>query len=52
MIEPGSTFGGSMFRGSISERLQQGDRNPIYICLGCYLLDRSFMLNSNSILIY
>jgi hypothetical protein len=45
IMEPGSTFGGSMSRGSSRERKS-------YICLGRHPLDKSFVLNSNNILIY
>jgi hypothetical protein len=45
MMEPGSTFRGSMSRGSSKD---EGS----YICLGRYLLDKSFVLNLDSILIY
>jgi hypothetical protein len=44
MMEPGSTFGGSMSGGSSKD---EGS----YIYLGRYLLDRSFVLNSDSNLI-
>jgi hypothetical protein len=45
MMEPGSTFRGSMSRGSSKD---EGS----YIYPGRHLLDRSFVLNSDSILIY
>jgi hypothetical protein len=45
IIEPGSTFRGSMSGGSSKDERS-------YICLGRHLLDRSFVLNSDSILIY
>jgi hypothetical protein len=45
LMEPGSTFGGSTPGGSSKERRS-------YIYLGRHLLDRNFVLNSNSILIY
>jgi hypothetical protein len=45
MMEPGSTFGGSTLGGSSKNK-------GSYIYLGRYLLDKSFVLNSNNILIY
>jgi hypothetical protein len=45
MMEPGSTFGGFTSGGSSKD---EGS----YICLGRHPLDRSFVLNSSSILIH
>jgi hypothetical protein len=46
MIEPGSTLGGSKQKEALVQE------QKFYIKLGRHPLDRSFMLNSNSILIY